>query len=85
MSKWTKATYEMVARVVGKRVAFDESKRAVLALDFMAEFAADNPLFDKDRFLVAVETEAAKHNWLVLRPLQQEPAQSSRPKRSPPG
>lgn len=58
-SKWTRATYEMVAAELrGQLNATTTANEAELVMglagNFAARFAADNPRFDRARFLAAV-------------------------------
>ncbi len=55
MAKWSKQTYEMVARILNKQteVAGTRMEYRVMASDFARTFAADNPKFDADKFVKA--------------------------------
>lgn len=68
MATWSKKTYEMVARVLrdGREPQAaplsDEAQRNVAleiaAEDFADQFAADNPAFDRERFLKAAGVQS---------------------------
>ena len=56
MTKWTKATYEMVASILAtaeENSEISDPERAMLADRFAERFAGDNPRFDRERFLTA--------------------------------
>jgi hypothetical protein len=56
VARWTQATYEMVAEKVSQGWRRDAESRitlAWLAQSFAQDFAADNPKFDRQRFLAA--------------------------------
>ena len=55
MSKWTRATYEMVAEILTKydNVAYIDD----LAVDFAKQFALDNDRFNSETFFKRIAEE----------------------------
>lgn len=71
MAKWTKQTYEMVAKELAEEYSFSQGycddvrgqavkkTLADLAASFAYNFKMDNPNFDHERFMKAVFGEGA--------------------------
>lgn len=52
MSLYTRQTYELVASLL-REPPIDGEHRRVMAAEFADKFAADNPRFDRQRFMSA--------------------------------
>ena len=55
--KYTKHTFEMVARIMREAV-IESHTREAMAREFAREFQQSNPRFDRGRFLAACEGQS---------------------------